>query len=331
MKLYKDSQFSFPGVQIPSFCSSYAIQEGVQNKILFKTPGGIGDQICAEPTIRFAIDNFKDVEISLATRIPDLLGHLKVKEVFNINDNVDYDKYFVLHTYVNNQWLIWDFVSHGLTHCVDFPSICALQGTIPIDYKAIQLPVELDDASHLIEYTKSKYVGVHASKNWESSTYPVEWWDSILKGLIRNGFVPVLFGKEINETQGTVQTLTEGCVDLRNKLSLKESTWLLQRMKSVVCNDSSPYHMAASGNAFIALIITAKHHDFLLHWRRDLSGKVQWAWRTKAFNKGGMWDLTDRCPNKAESFKTDRVDINILKTWLPEPSEIVSWVKGVVK
>lgn len=325
--LKDDSQFVIPGFQLPSFRSTLATQRGVDKNILFHVIGGIGDQLCAEPTLRFALDNFKDVEISLATRVPEFFTHLKFKKVYDLKqDKPPFDEYFVLSTYIGANNLIWDFVSHGLTHCVDYPSILAMQGTIPIEYKAIQLPVQPATIAHLEEYTKENYVAVHASKNWPSSTYPPEFWNSVIERLIEEGCTPVLFGKEISAVQGTVATTTVGCVDLRNKLSLIESAWLLQRMRYFICNDSSPYHMAVPGRVRIAFIATAKHHDFIYHWRRNLEGKLEWGWNSRHFNKGGMWSLTDRCPNKEASVKIDVVDPNVLSSWLPSPTELTNWL-----
>lgn len=319
-------EFIFPGHQIPTFRSDQAIRKGVQNKILFKAVAGIGDQICAEPAIRFALENFRNVEISIATKVPEFFTHLKFKKVYDLKvETPKYEDYFTIQTYAPPGELVWDFVSHGLTHCIDHPSIMLLQGTLPIESKVLQLPtIELSES--LLEYTKPNYVALHASKNWETSTFPAEWWNSIIDELVNKGFTPVLFGKEMNEKQGTVATKTEGCVDLRNKLSLLETSTLLQKMKHFICNDSSPFHMACPGNTYIAFVAAAKHQDFIYHWRKNLDGKAEWAWRMKHFNKGGMWELTDRCPNKEGSVFIDKVDKELLNTWLPKANEIVDWI-----
>jgi hypothetical protein len=317
-----------PAEQIPSFRTMMALKNKVADNLMFTTWGGLGDQICAEPTLRFALETFKGAKVSLYTEIPEMFAHLSFHAVYTPKDKPDFSKFLVLNTITNPETLTWEFVSHCVTHCVDFPSICALRCTLPIDLKAVELPVEIspDRAEELSQYTDKKYVAIHAGKHWESKTFPVEWWNEVIETLVLNGKIPVLFGKEINEEQGTVQTTTKGCVDLRNKLPLVESVWLLQRMNCLVSNDSSPMHMAVSGKAHIAFVASAKHQDYLYHWRRNDEGKVEWAWRMKHFNLGGLWETIDYCPNKESTVLVDKCDPELLKAWLPHPSEIVSWV-----
>lgn len=315
-----------PAVEIPSWRTTKALQDGVANKLLFTTWGGIGDQICAEPTLRFAIDAFKDSDVYLATENPELYSHLKFKKVYDTKKvKPIFENFLVFETIPDPKRLTFEFVSHMVTHCVDFPSLASLRCMLPMSYKSVILKpqVSLDRQQELSKYTHYRYVAIHAGKHWESKTFPKEYWDEILQILIEQGFTPVLFGKELDETQGTVDTITEGCIDLRGKTTLEESIWLLQRMQSMITNDSSPMHMAATGEAYIAFIASAKHHDYLYHWRKN-----QWAWRMKHFNKGGVWDIISLCPNQADEVVVDKLDQNVLKSWLPEPKEVVKWIRA---
>lgn len=328
-----------PATEMPAFRTFKAEQNGTLENILFTTWGGIGDQICAEPTLRFALEQFKNISVSLYTEYPELFSHLSFTNVFTPKNKPDFSKFFVFNTITNPETLVWQFMSHCVTHCVDFPSLCSLRCTLPIDYKAVKLePVpSLDpfDSRKLLQIEKymgavdpDKCVAIHAGKHWESKTFPVEWWNEVIDLLIADGFVPVLFGKEVEEHQGTVATKTDGCLDIRNATSLTESIYLLQRMKYLICNDSSPMHMAATGRAHIAFVASAKHQDYLYHWRKNDQGKVEWAWRMKHFNKGGMWDVIDYCPNKKENVLVDKCDPELLKSWLPQPQEIIQWIKS---
>lgn len=322
-------QVLIPAEQIPTWRTKVAVDNGVAQNLLFTTWGGIGDQICAEPTLRFACDTFKKTcKVSLWTEHPYFFDHLPFDHIYGPKDQPDLSRYFVMQTIVAPNNLTWEFISHCVSHCVDFPSICALRCTLPISYKAVQLPVKVSSqfamAHHVLQ--RSNYVAVHPGKHWQTKTFPKAWWDRVLSLLVYAGKTPVLFGKEVDETQGTVDVDTTGCVDLRNVLSLSESTWLLQRMQVLICSDSSPMHMAASGWAHIGFVATAKHQDYLYHWRRSHGGEIQWAWRMQHLNKGGIWDLIDNCPNKTETVTVDKCEPEQLESWLPDPEEIVSWV-----
>ncbi len=312
-----------PGSEVPSFRTFRAIERGVEKNILFTTWGGIGDQICAEPTLRFAIDSFKDCHVSLATENPGLYRHLKFKKVYDLKKTKPiYENFLVFETIPDPKRLTFEFVSHMVTHCVDFPALASLRCQTPISYRSVILKpeVSLDRQNELKQYTDAKYVAVHAGRHWPSKTFPKDWWDSMLAELIHCGLTPVLFGKD-EEDQGTVATETKGCVDLRGITSLDESIWLLQRMQTMVTNDSSPMHMAATGDARIAFIASAKHQDYLYHWR-----KGEWGANMKHFNKGGVWDVVSHNPNQKDDVLVDKVDEDLLRTWLPQPQEVSKWI-----
>ncbi len=73
---------------IPSGRTFVATQNGCERNILFNTWGGLGDQTCAEPAIRYALREFKDCKFTLASEQPDLFQHLfpKFERVFNLKE-----------------------------------------------------------------------------------------------------------------------------------------------------------------------------------------------------------------------------------------------------
>src|SRR5690606_12119970 len=108
---------------------------------LINTWGGLGDQVCAEPAIRFALKAFPKCRISIASEHPALFEHLELAEVFDTKKQMpDWDNYLVFRTIEPPSHLLWEFASHMLTHCVDFPSICMWRLQLPNAEKEIQLP-----------------------------------------------------------------------------------------------------------------------------------------------------------------------------------------------
>ncbi len=104
------------------------------------------------------------------------------------------------------------------------------------------------------------------------------------------------------------------------KLSIMESVALLQTANVLLTNDSAPLHMAASGDAWIGFVATCKHPDMITHWRNG-----QWSWRMKNHGKGGIWDVLDHCPNKAETLEAENVGAELLTSWLPDPVAFANW------
>lgn len=323
-KLKLGDRVTIPFQQHPLFRTEYAIQNGVEKKLLFRTWGGIGDQICAEPTLRYALKMFKGCEISLASENPELFDHLKFHKVYNLKEErPNYENYLLFDTITppDDSNMVWLFFSHMLTNCVDFPSLCSLRLQLPTAEKEIHLfgndPIVLTEEER--DAIKNGVL-VHPGRHWQSKTFPAQFWDKVLAGLLIRGITPVIIGANADDNRGTVDVNPGGCVDLRGRLTIKESIWALQESAVLITNDSAPLHMAASGDAWIGYVATCKHPDLITHWR-----KGQWQWREKNFGKGGIWDTVDFCPNKGEKVEAEFVDPKLLESWLPNPYEMTDW------
>lgn len=313
---------TIPATFIPEFRTQIAIQGRVEKNLLFKTWGGIGDQICAEPTLRYALKNYTDCKISLAADNPELFSHLQFEKVFDLKESQPiWEKYYVMQTIVPATDLTWQFFSHLYTHCVDFSSLCALRSQLPVKDREIQLEgrePELGIANMLD--SDFRPIFIHPGKHWPSKTFPKDFWDAVIHRLIERGCMPVIIGADADENRGTVDVDTTRCTDLRNMTSISETIWLLKRAKVLLTNDSAPLHMAASGSAWIGFIATCKHPDFITHRRND-----SWGWRMQNFGKGGAWDLMNSCPNKEHESSVEFIDEPILRSWLPDSNEFADW------
>lgn len=337
-KLDRNGRIVIPAMQIPQFQTSIAIQNGVETNLLFKTWGGLGDQICSEPALRAAFKYFKGCEISLASEQPTLFQHLPFKNVYDLKRSQPYwEKYFVFDTISPTTSLVWQFFSHCLTNCVDYPSMCAYRSQLPVEDREILLSPKPDCIKD--SHWESSIV-VHAGRHWASKTFPKDWWDQVLELLANQGLRPVLIGADTDDNRGTVDVSTQGCLDLRNQLSIQESIWVCQRAQVVLTNDSSPLHMAASrdplhpetGQAWIGYIATCKHPDYITHWRRPPgASKLVWNWREENLGLGGIWDIIDHCPNKKTEVTVEHVEESVLRSWLPSPKQVEAWVLSKLK
>lgn len=302
---------------------------------MMRTWGGLGDQICAEPTIRYALRKFKDCEFFLASEFPVLFKHLhpQFKFVYDINeDEINYEKYFLFDMIKppNDSNMTWQFMSHLLTNCIDFPSLCAFRLQLPIEDKEIKL---YSEPPKNIPYEVMKdIIGgivIHPGAHWQAKTFPAKFYNGLTNHLRFKGETPILIGGALDDNRGTVKNInTSGCHDLINKLSVEESTWVCQNAAVVLTNDSSPMHMAASGKAWIGFVATVKHPDMIMHWRTPPGMEhlgPMWSWREKNFGKGGIWEHIDYCPNKKNQLEVEEVAPALLESWLPDPSEMAQW------
>jgi hypothetical protein len=325
-KYTKEDKLVVPGVIIPGFRTAIAATNGVEKNLLFTTWGGLGDQVCSEPTLRFAIDTFKEgATVSLASENPELFKHLNFHRVYDTRkERPEWDNYLVFQTMTTPDSLSWQFISHMITHCVDCPSLNALRCQLPISYKQVKTYSEKPSNSLVLDVAanKSKHVIMHAGRHWESKTFPTDWWDAAYDAVTEAGLTPVWIGKDSGPTLGVVNAKIDGRgVDLRNRTSLNDMIWLCQNSEMVLCSDSSPLHIAATGEAKIAFVATVKHPDYITHWR-----KGGWGWRMKNFGLGGMWEELDFCPNKKNDLNVERCPESLLRKWLPNPKDMVEWL-----
>lgn len=323
MTMMSQEKCAIPGWMLPAFNHDKAEKSGVLKKILLSTWGGIGDQICAEPTLRFALKQMDECEVSLATHYPEFFTHLKFKRVFNLDhEQPIWDNYYSFPTGVDHNHLLWQFVSHGLTNCLDFPSICAFRSQLPITEKEVVLKVPKSKiATDLRDYRNG--VIVHAGKHWKSKTFPKAWWDSVLNELYSHGMTPILIGANVDDNTSTVDVMTHGCVDLRNKTTLLEVIDILQDAHVVLTNDSSPLHMAATGKAWIGFFATCKHPDHITHWRNG-----EWSWRMENLSRGGLWSNKGMtAPNASDAVLIDEATEDQLLSWLPSPLSVAKWAQ----
>lgn len=311
----KDSVI-MPAKMIPGFRTFHAVGKGIQENLLITTWGGLGDQVCAEPTLRYALEQFgSKAKISLASYIPEVFRHLQFAEVFDLNKVKPVEEnYLVFSTIHDQQHLAWQFINHCIINCVDYPSLSSFQCTLPVKSKEVKL------YSEPIALPKDLSVVIHPGRHWPTKTFPKAWWDEVIAGIIDSGITPVIIGKDVDESVGTVDISTTGCVDLRNQLDLNGMVYLLQNAKVILTNDSSPIHIGASGRAFIGYVATCKHPDYITHWRMG-----EWSWRMKNFGRGGIWEHLNHLPNRADEVTVDKCTPEQLASWLPNPMEMVDW------
>ncbi len=337
-KLDPNGHSAVPSYMLPTFRTAWAVERGVEKKLMLRTWGGIGDQICAEPTLRYALETFKGCEIHLASEIPEFFRHLRFASIFDLRRHQPiWDQYFVFDTIFSPQGnpLQWEFMSHMLVNCVDFPSLCAFRCQLPVSYKPVQLVPShrdlMDSIARLshVDLTVRPAVLIHAGRHWQSKTFPAEWWNAVIEKVNAENCTPVLIGGNADDNRTTVDVDSRDCIDLRGQISLMQSVALLQQTFVLLTNDSAPLHMAVTGSAWVGYVATCKHPDMISHWRkRPADGKVIWNWRMKNFGKGGIWDVLDYCPNTTQTVEVENVGDHLLE-WLPDPVEFAMW--GVEK
>lgn len=249
------------------------VYSGFKKHIYVSVSGGLGDQINAEPSIRFMREVLYPYDdIIIATHFPELFSHIDVKIFEQGRFIPEFDiPYFLTNSLPPPESVTWSVVSNLLCHTTDYCSIALLKRTLPLKYKQIKLtvdPFSLDYLKQIIPYELKDLVLIHPGKHWQSKTLPLKYWQEIIDKL-SSKFKVCLIGKD-DETRGTLDVkCPEGSIDMRNLLDLKGTIALISEAKLLLSNDSAPIHIAGAFDNLIVVFPTCKHPDHVLPYRNN--------------------------------------------------------------
>lgn len=293
--------------------------------IYVSVTGGLGDQIEAEPSLRFMRDHvYPDDEIIVTTHYPILFSHLDIAiykhgEFIPSNDT----PYYLTNSLPPPESITWSVVSNLLCHTVDYCSIALLKRTLPLSYKQVKLNVEqsdLDSMSNIVNYDLKELVLIHPGKHWQSKTMPIEYWQSIIDKLAIDNKICII-GKD-DDTRGVLDVVCpKNAIDFRNLLDLGSLIALISKAKLLISNDSAPIHIAGAFDNWIVLLPTCKHPDHVLPYRNN--GNVYY--KSAALYKSLPIDEFDARPTTVRGSSAEFI-FNEWDKYLLSPSEVVKKV-----
>jgi len=298
-----------------------------QRHLLIDVQGGLGDQVCAEPVLRFMKEKvYPGEDIKVLTHFPALFKHLNLP-VFRHGEFMREPDipYYSVNSLPGPDTMMWQVVSHLLCHPVDFIAMALLRRTLPNEDKQIRLKVDLPGLAEVMDVVGasqlSELVLVHPGKHWESKTFPAQWWQKVIDQIQAAGRTVCLIGAD-EKTRGVLDVAArEGMIDTRNLLSLDGLIALIASAKALVSNDSAPIHLAGAFDNYIVLIPTCKHPDHLLPYRQ----KIQYH-KAIALYKKFMGDDYNSQPTELYGSLGDKVKGDYLD-YLPEPAEVAAQVE----
>lgn len=301
--------------------------------------GGFGDRVSAEPTVRYLCEHlYKDDNVVVICETPEIFRHIKRPVYASANEVPNYGKYYLvrtLHPTMENE-PIYRFISPLLLHASNLASINTTRMELPLEHRNVVLEVEpkaLEKVSSLLG-PKHK-VALHLGTSWKSKTIPADVWESYIRELKLLGLEPVLFGKEIEDDFRGVNDAvsSDGCLDLRNKLTFDEMVALVAKVPVLISNDSVPVHVAGAFDNWIGLIATCKHPDYILPHRRDPSdpkSRVSLYYKARNLERLPMYYDYERRPNFVDGSRVDHCEDSRLRECLPTAGDIARFVLEVM-
>ena len=260
--------------------------------------GGLGDEICSEPVVRYACEQlYPNEDVRICTKYPEVFKHLKKpcgknKQELDMSEN---EEFFHLsaspYKIVKGEHTTHPFalIAQPLfISTIDFHSMFMLRRILPDKDKQVYLEVTKESIQKVKELGVPKeFIAFHVGTSLgDSKKFPKKYIQSIVNNLVALGHNVVIFGKTDEEIK------IEKVIDLTNKLDIEMTFALVKLAWLLITNDSAPLHIAAAFNNFIILIPTIKHPDRLLHVRNGSR-----YWRAAALYKKLMVDDRDFPPH----------------------------------
>jgi len=301
--------------------------------IVLIVSGGMGDQIDAEPTLRYIKKIYKDeAKIVITTHWPRLFQHIDYK-VFEHSEfePSKYMPYYKMLTFPDPKTITYSVISNLLCHTVDYCSIAALQRTLPFEEKIIHLEITKEDDDELESvlngFDLKKAVVIHPGRHWESKTFPIEWWEGVVNKI--SAKIPVcLIGTDNHENRGAYQLkIPDNSINLIDRTTVGTLISVISRAPVLLSNDSVPVHIAGAFENWIVLIPTCKHPDHVLPFRKTPDGFITTRYRSDALYKKLTLDDCDQRPSTwIEGGATAEKINGKWEDYLPEVDEVVNCV-----
>ena len=301
--------------------------------IWVRVEGGLGDQIQAEPVIRFALKNVwpPKSDVRLSTHYPELFAHLPVCAApygAPLWNDVNSEPMLRL-TLPGMDSTQWKVISHMMCHTVDYCSMSVLGRILPDIDKTYHVEVDPQDTANVMSFAKrddfSDCVMIHAGwhQEWEAKSFPPEWWQAVADGIIAMGLTPVFAGRDI-ENRGVIPLDGRGCaIDLTNMLTNKEFLASISLIPILITNESAPVHLAGAFDNWIILIPTCKNPDLILPYRHGAK-----SYKTAALYKKLATDDMNLEIDKLTPASTDKLN-GPWERYLPDVQTVLDQIKKI--
>jgi hypothetical protein len=289
--------------------------------------GGMGDQIDAEPVIRYIRDNtYKGDEIIIFSNWPELFSHLGLKSYMHKTKVQSPKQYYQMYTLRTPEHESWQYMTHPLIHGTDFSALQCIRMILPLKDKEIKLPLDESAVQAVLDKTGGPLdVIVHPGRGWDSKTILPDIWQSYVDCLTEEGYKVGVIGKRLSKEQGIVEFDTSKCVDLIDKLSVQELVAIVAKTPVLISNDSAPIHIAGAFENWIGLIATCKHPDKVLPYRRG--GQT---WRAEALEVWPLYDHYNHQPSQVDGATIDLCTEEQMRKACPPPSKILKFVQNAL-
>jgi hypothetical protein len=255
--------------------------------VAFVLQGAVGDQIAAEPAIRYARDVlYKGDRLAIVSSYPRLFSHLGLPTYPALDQVPEVNRYMPCYNRANPARPPLAIDPRGV-HAVDVASLNMLGIELPMAYRRPMVPV--DPAARAAVGRKlgpraaGELVVIHAGPGGQGSCDDGGAWRSLAHVVVKSGHKVAVIGNRGQGEFAAVDFDASGCLDLVDQLSLDETIALVSEARVLLTNDSPVVPIAGAFDGWIGLVAAGRHPDYVLPWRNGSQ-----SWRAASFQQPGQ-------------------------------------------
>jgi ADP-heptose:LPS heptosyltransferase len=213
---------------------------------------GLGDLICATPTIKKLHDAYER-KIIVISKMPELFKMNPYVENSHKASSIDMDYFKANYIMHNSFYLVGKKDERGIEmkhNMIDIRQFHAIhlgfmlgQDEMECYYKPIE-PKK--------NFVHEKYAVIHPVNSWPNRTWSQENWLKLAEELVKSGYTVVAIGKDSSETgffnvNKPVHDMdTDHIINLMNQTTISETWHLINDAAVVITMDSGILHLAGT-------------------------------------------------------------------------------------
>jgi len=217
---------------------------------------GLGDLICATPTIKKLHDAYER-KIIIISKMPELFKTNPYVEKSYKAESIDRDYFKANYIIHNSFYLVGKKDERGVEmkhNMMDIRQFHAIHLGFMLgedEMECFYQPIE--PKKHFIH---EKYVVIHPVNSWPNRTWSQDNWNKLCEELIKWGYTVVAVGKDSSETgffnvQKPVHEMGNNIINLMNQTSISETWHLINDAAAVITMDSGILHLAGTTSTHI--------------------------------------------------------------------------------
>jgi ADP-heptose:LPS heptosyltransferase len=229
---------------------------------------GLGDLICATPTIKKLHDAYQR-KITVLSKMPELFKENPYVEKSFKAASIDRDYFKANYIMHNSFYLVGKKDERGVEmkhNMMDIRQFHAVHLGFMLgedELECFYQPIE--PKKHFIH---ENYVVIHPVNSWPNRTWSQDNWNKLCDELIKFGYTVVAVGKDSSETgffnvQKPVHEMNDhDIINLMNQTSISETWHLINDAKAVITMDSGILHLAGTTSTDIVELGSPINPDF---------------------------------------------------------------------